>query len=99
MGTPEGNDEDFLWFSRIKFEMVQAENSRATIQASLLAKAEGYLANFDSADYELLNEENGLVAKRTYDENGISIVISQWKCDGLTMEHLKPMMENEMQLA
>ena len=59
-----------------------------------MALAEGYLANWDSANYEVLLEENGCVAKRTYDADGLPVVISKWKCDGLTMEHLKPVMED-----
>ena len=79
---------------KLKFDMVQAGSDRAAIQASLLALAEGYLAKWDSADNEVLLEENGCVAKRTYDADGVSVVMSKWKCDGLTMEIMKPAVDD-----
>ena len=61
-----------------------------------MALAEGYLANWNSehADYEVLLEENGCVAKRTYDADGASVVMSKWRCDGLTMEIMKPFVDD-----
>ena len=64
-----------------------------------MALAEGYLANWDSADYEVLLDDNGCVSKRTYDADGRSVVMCKWKCDGLTMETMKPVLEDFEKIA
>ena len=46
--------------------MVEADNHRETVKASVLAKAEEYLANFDSYDMVLEDAEKGFIAKQTW---------------------------------
>ena len=78
--------------------MVQADNPRETIKASLLAKAEGFFTNFDSYETLLDEPEINLMVKRTYD-NDIPVVVSKYRADGLTMEHIKQIQDNPVKVA
>ena len=79
--------------------MVQADNHRETVKASLLAKAEELLAGFDG--YETIHEEpdKNYISKRTYNEAGLSIVINKYRCDGLAPETMKPFIDTPIDVA
>ena len=79
--------------------MVQADNHRETVKASLLAKAEELLAGFDG--YETIHEEpdKNYISKRTYNDAGLSIVINKYRCDGLAQETMLPFIDTPIEVS
>ena len=80
--------------------MVQADNHRESIRASLVAKAEGYCAEWENIEEVLVDEpEINYMAKRFYNDDGIPVVMCKYRCEGMTLEHLAPFLENPEQIA
>ena len=77
---------------------VQVDNRRENIKASLVAEAEKYLADFDSYREVLVEEpDNNYIAKQTYNEDDIAVIVSKIRCEGLTVELLVPKLDNMAQ--
>ena len=59
--------------------MVQADNHRETIKASLMAKAEDLFNNFDSFEVVVEEPEKNFIARRTWHEDTLPIVVSKYR--------------------
>ena len=71
-----------------------SENHRAKVKAALLAKADELFANFDSYPTVLDEPEKNYIAKQAFSDNGNAMTLVKWRCQGLTMEHLQPWIDD-----
>ena len=79
--------------------MVQADNHRETVKASLLAKAEELLAGFDGFETVHEEPEKNYMSKRTYNDAGLSIIINKYRCEGLAAETMQPFIDTPIEVA
>ena len=56
------------------------------------------MANFDTFETTLEEPDKNFISKLGQIENGVAVLASKYRCEGLTEESLKPVFENSMDL-
>ena len=64
--------------------MVQAGGRRAQMSEELIAMADQFLAQWDSAETLLDDTAKNYTAKKLEQADGIAVVMIKYRCDGLT---------------
>ena len=79
--------------------MVQAGQTREQIQESLIAKAEGYFADFDTHNTVVEDAAKNYIAKQTINESGVAVTLAKWDAMGVTKETMQRFIDNPFELA
>lgn len=64
------------------------QQSREQIKNSLIARADEFLAGYDTHETVLEEPESSFIAKQTFGDDGIATTMVKWRCDGLTLQQL-----------
>ena len=72
--------------------------SRQQIKENLLKQADEMFAAWDTHETVLEEAEKNFIAKQTFNDEGNAITLVKWRCDGATMEQMKPYIEDPTQI-